>query len=261
MKRSVKKPRFFLVIHLVIEFFSDLFDRIFSGSKGSVPYSNGSLSPVTEDLARVDWTAKDAMVGTVRNREQLHYNLSHNCYYVPARFLQSDQPSIAYIALHERDEADIPCIVRIGRVKTVERVERRTIPVTMRKETDPKEPYIYFTVEEWNPLPHRILIRDTARGKPLFTGRFLLEHCRSSYELFVISSQEDYRLLEGIYALLCPNDEDSLSCNITETRRLTLHKGILSLTNLNGDLLCKISLKAYAASPRSSFLYLKKHLT
>ncbi len=209
----------------------------------------------------MDWSVRDAMLGTVRNREQLHYNLSHNCYYVPARFMAEDQMPVTYIALHERDEAEIPCVVRMGRVKTIERVERRNIPVTMRKETDPKELYYYYTVEEWTPLPHRILIRDTARGKPLFTNKFLLEHCRTSCELFVISSREDYTLLEGIYALLGPYKRALSAYRITEDRTLTLQKGCLVITTQKAGILGKVPVKAYTASPRRSFLYLKKFLT
>lgn len=241
------------ILHRFKELLSLLFSGLFSRRRDIA-------LPGTGELEQADRFGKNAMVGTVRNREQLLYNLSHNCYYVPARFIPQNQAPVAYIALHERDEADIPCIIRIGRVKAMERVERRTIPVTMRKETDPKELYCYYTVEEWNALPHRILIRDTARGRPLFTDKFLLEHCHVSYELFVISSQEDYRLLEGIYTLLELRGEDFPVCNITETRRLSLHNDMLVLTTQKGDPLGRVSLKAYKDSPRSSFLYLKKHL-
>ncbi len=260
MNPSGKTRSMYHIFHRFREFFSDLFHRIFPGWKKTALYCTQPLPPVTEELGQVNWSARDSMVGTVRNREQLHYNLSHNCYYVPARFMPEDQPPVVYIALHERDAEDIPSIVRIGRVKAVEQVERRTIPVTMRKETDPKEPYFYFTIEEWVSLPHRILIRDTARGRPLFTNKFLLDHCRASYELFVISSREDYLLLKGIYALLGPRGEDRPVCTITENRRLTLRNGTLTLTNVKDEPLGVISVKAYAANPRSTFLYLKKFL-
>ncbi len=247
-------------IYEVLRRFLVLLSRLFHGrpfgKRQSPPLHAQAMPPVPQDTGQVDWSARNAMVGTVRSREQLRYNLKNNCYYVPARFLRSEH-TVAYIALHERDEEDIPCILRIGRVVAAQQVERRTIPVTMRKETDPGEPYLYYTIEEWTILPHRILIRDTARGKPLFTNKFLLEHCRASYELFVISSPEEYRLLEGIYALLSHQEE---TCRITEERKLTLHKDELILTDPKGTPLCKLSAKTYIATPRTSFLRLKKHL-
>ena len=237
-------------------FWGRLLHRLRKGS----PACTQPLPPAS-DPGQVDWTAQDAMVGTVRNREQLHYNLSHNCYYVPARFMPEAQPPVQYIALHEWDGEDIPCIFRVARVKAVQQVPRQTIPVTMRKETDPGEIYLYYTVEQWNPLPHRILIRDTARGKPLFTNKFLLEHCRASYELFIISSRQDYCLLERLYTLLGTKDPTPPACPVTETRRLSLENGVLSLTDEKGHTLCSLPHKTYITNPRISFLYLKKFLT
>jgi len=227
--------------------------------KGSPAYTQPL--PPASDPGQVDWTAQDAMVGTVRNREQLHYNLSHNCYYVPARFMPEAQPPVKYIALHEWDGEDIPCIFRVARVKTVKQVPRQTIPVTMRKETDPGEIYLYYSVGEWTPLSHKRRIRDTARGKPLFTSKFLLEHCRASYELFVISSRQDYCLLEGLYTLLGTKDPTPPACPVAETRRLSLENGIVSLTDEQGHALCSLPHKTYITNPRISFLYLKKFLS
>ncbi len=249
------------ILHRIREKLSRLLGRLLHGLRKAPPIHIEPLPPASEELRQVDWSAQNAMIGTVRNREQLYYNLSHNCYYVPARFMTEDLPPIQHIALHEWDAENIPCIVRIGQVKTVERVERQTIPVTMRKETDPKELYLYYTVEQWLPLPHRILIRDTARGKPLFTSKFLLEHCRTSYELFVISSGQDYRLLEGIYTLLGAKGSALPAYPVTETRRLSLESSALVLTDTEGNTLCTLPLKAYASWPRSSFLRLKKFLT
>lgn len=248
------------ILHRIREKLSRFWSRLLHGLGKSPPVHIQPLPPASEELRQVDWSAQNAMIGTVRNREQLHYTLSHNCYYVPARFMPEDRPPIQHISLHEWDAEEIPCIVRIGQVKSVERVEQRAIPVTMRKETDPKELYIYYTVEEWLPLPHRILIRDTARGKPLFTSKFLLEHCRTSYELFVISSEQDYRLLEGIYALLSARCSAVPTCPVTKNRILSLENATLTLADAEGNTLCHLPLKSYTASPRNAFLCLKKFL-
>lgn len=201
------------------------------------------------------------MVGTVRSKEQLAYNLSQKCYYVPGRFLPRDKLPISYIALHEWDDNDIPCILRVGQVLTTEIVERRTIPVTMRTGSDPTEPYYFFTVKNWESLPHRIEILDTPRGKPLFTRRLLLEHFRVSWPLFSMESPEDYVLLDSIFQLLENPKKETSPCPIGIDRLLILEKDTLILTNKKKEPLGNISTKQFANSPRNSFLYLKKLLS
>ena len=177
MKRSAKFSLFRWV--------KTLFNQIFhSADRPSV--ADSSLSEIGADFP--PWDRRDTMVGSVRSWEQLSYNLSHRCYYVPGRFLTEEHFPIGYIALHERDSQEIPCIVRLGEVVSVSSVPRETIPVSMRSVTDPNELYYFFAVKEWETLPHRIEIRDTPWGKPLFTHRFLLDRCRVSWELFAVSS-------------------------------------------------------------------------
>lgn len=243
----------FSLLHPIFRFLTNLLKRAFPSLE--------KVSPKNRDPRKADWARADAMVGTVRNREQLVYNLTHKCYYVPGRFLPEERLPIKYIALHERDEEDIPCIVRLGEVLTTETVERGTIPVSMRPETDPREPYCYFTVKDWNYLPQRIEIRDTARGKPLFTTGFLLNNCCYSWELFAVSSPEDYLLLEAIRQFISKPHTPPFSCRIKKGRKLLLKDGFLLLTDGKGTLLGKVSCKNYLQYPRATFLSLKKLLS
>ena len=82
-------------------------------------------------------------------------------------------------------------------------VKRSDIPVPMSRQ-NPEEAYYLFAVEDWAYLEHPIAIRDTARGKPMFTNEFLLTHCRRSYQLLCIRSPEAYRLCR----LLCNLGEE-----------------------------------------------------
>ncbi len=242
MKRSVNPSP----IQLILGLFRRLFARLFP--KSAKPGN------------QTHWDKTDAMVGTVRSEEQLAFNLFHNCYYVPGRFLPQEKLPIRYIALHEWDHEDIPCILRIGEVSTTETLPRGSIPVTMRPGADPNEPYYFFTVKEWANLPYRIEIRDTARGKPLFTTRFLLEHCRVSWELFAVADSKDYALLKAIYGLLGGSEGTTKSYSISSNRTVIRENGNLMVINRKKKPLGAISLKAYKASPRNSFLYLKKLL-
>ena len=254
-------------IQRIFRKFRDFFARLFTkkiGEKSKTVVSSGRpLPPVSNGLSNADWAHQDTMIGTVRNKEQLDYNLSQKCYYVPGRFLPQKQLPITYIALHQRDENEIPCIVQWGQVLTAEVVERGTIPVTMRTGSDPKEPYFYFTVEEWIPTPHRIEIQDTPRGKPLFTYKFLLDHCRCSYELFALESTEDIRLLEAIHALVESDASPYKEPPIFATEKgqyLSLIDGSLVIIGEGNQVSEKIPINLWKNSPRNTFLRLKNLL-
>ena len=206
------------------------------------------------------WDKKDTLVGTVRNWEQLSYNLSHNCYYVPGRFLGAEQFPIRYIALQERDSQEQPAIVRVGEVDTMVSIPRCEIPVSMRPSTDPQELYYYFPVKQWVSLPHRIEIRDTAWGKPLFTYRFLLDRCEVSWELFVLSSSEDCKLLDAVHYIAKTKKRKRSSCVIDATRALVLRKGTLYISRKDKECPTGVSPEELKELPRSAFLKLKKIL-
>lgn len=247
MKRSAKLPLFHRI--------KTLFNRIFHPSKEP---SHEDISCPDMGSASLIWDKPDAMVGTVRSWEQLSYNLSHRCYYVPGRFLTEENFPVQYIALHEKDSQQIPCIVRVGEVVSVVSIPRKAIPVAMRSVTDPNELYYFFTVKEWADLPHRIEIQDTPWGRPLFTHRFLLDRYKVSWELFAVSSQEEYSLLQTIHHLL--RSKKSRTCPIGGNRTLTLKKRNLTIWDKDQKPLEQVPLKEYKSEPRSAFLRLKKAL-
>lgn len=243
MKRSTKSSP----LQSIFSLFKNLFFRIF---------------PKTEHPSRqACWDKPDTMVGTVRSWEQLSYNLSHNCYYVPAKFLPQETFPIRYIALHEQDREEVPSICRVGEVESSFLLPRGTIPVSMRSATDPREQYYFFTVKEWRTLPHRIEIVDTPRGKPLFTYGFLLNRCNASWELFAIASSLDYALWEALGELLSKAERHSCSRSISKNRLLMLKNNALLLTDKKGKPLACISVAEYRRAPRTSFFHLKKLLS
>lgn len=247
MKRSVKFP--------LLRWIKTLFNQIFH-PVGRQFREDLSFHP--QDPGSMLWEKKDTMVGTVRSWEQLTYNLSHKCYYVPGRFLTEEQLPIRYIALYQRDEHEIPCIFQVGEVVQTEVLPRGRIPVSMRAATDPEELYYFFTVKEWEMLPHRIEIRDTPWGKPLFTHHFLLDRCKVSWELFALSDSRDYCLLQSLHHLL-KHKKGTVSLTGTD-RVLTLKRGILTITDTKNTTLERVSLKAFKDAPRDTFLRLKKGL-
>jgi len=205
-----------------------------------------------------DWLEKDVMVGTVRSAEQLRYNLSTRSYYAPARFVSENQLPVSYIALHEQGIGVPVGINRHSRVCTTEKIPRGKIPVSMRPNTDPEEPYYYFTVEEWQKMPRPIVIQGTARGKPRFTSKFLLDHCTHSYQLFAVRSEMEFRLMEEIQKAL--SDKHHTTDFPAGSRRVTIGNGCIIITDGTGRELDKIRLSAYARKPQVYFYRIARQI-
>ena len=237
--------------------FRRLLSRIFR-CRSSV--KKATTFPLPEDLLHGCWAQPDTMVGTVRTREQLGYNLAQKCYYVPGQFIPENRLPISYIVLYERDEKGVSCFLRCGRVLDVRTVERGNIPVTMRPNSAPEEPYCLFTVDSWKPLPHRIPVQDTPWGKPLFTHHFLMSHFHVSWPLFTLESAEDCLLFQSMEQLLT-KPKTTPCFSVSPHRFLTLKNDSFLITNRDKEPLGSVSVAQYQRSPRFSFLQLKNLLS
>lgn len=230
-------------------------------------FERASLPRGIEDkLAKVDWSVKDVMVGTVRTDEQLQFNIENRGYYVPAKFISEEQLPIRYIALHEEKIGTEPGIKRYGEVLTAQKIQRGKIPVSMRKNADPKELYYYFTVRSWMNLPQRILIEDSFRGKPKFTNKFLLDHCERSYQLFSIGSEEEYRLMSEISKAFDRLEASSGADNtavyrVNDQCSVIVTNGFFTISDNQGEILDRIAIAEFTCSPRAGFRRIKEALT
>ena len=217
---------------------------------------------IEERLAKVDWSVKDVMVGTVRSEEQLNFNLQNNGYYVPEKYITKDMLPIRYIALHEQNVGSEPGIKRYGEVLTVRKIKRGRIPVPMSRNNS-EEIYYYFNVRNWENLDKIIEIKDSNRGKPQFTNKFLLDNCTKSYQLFAISSEEEYRLMLEINKAFENFDASQKSDNtavyrINDKNTVYVSDGNFVITNDSGEIIDKISISSFAKKPREGFNKIKK---
>ncbi len=168
-------------------------------TSGSAP-AFGSAVLLKEMPPDINWNTKDVLIGTVRTLQQLSYNLQNNCYYAPAKFINNENLPVKYIALFEDDSDGTQIIKRKGYVAKAKIVKRNQIPVPMNKRNG-DELYYYFEVNKWELMDNQIFVKDTLKGKPLFTNEFLLGNCKYSYQLFSINSDNDYRLMNIIETL------------------------------------------------------------
>ena len=221
---------------------------------------------IEERLAKVDWSVRDVMVGTVRTKEQLQFNLNGRGYYVPARYISDNQLPIRYVALYEKDLGPESGIKRFGEVLTTQKIRRKRIPVPMRPNADPEELYYYFTVRKWEQLPQMIALQDTAKGRPRFTNKFLLDHCTKSYQLFSISSEEEYRLMMEInkafdHMAASTSAENTAVYRINDTHSVIVADGYFTISNRDGEILEQISVSSFARNPRSGFRKIKNSVS
>lgn len=140
---------------------------------------------IEEKLAKVDWSVRDVLVGSLRDREQLKIALEHNFYHVPARQLGEDDLPVRYVAIYQSrnifgTEAGVRYYGEVTKVIPVRRNEITEIP------KNSTEPYYRLEVKEWKQLDCAIEPKEFAHISR-FTNLFLLEHSTEYPELFLRS--------------------------------------------------------------------------
>ena len=186
-----------------------------------------------EELAAVDFTRLNVLIGTLRSDGQFDYCMEEKAYYVPAKTVTPADLPVSVIALYEEGLTRRAGIKRYGRVTDTRVVKRSDIPVPMSR-PNPEETYYLFSVESWEYLATPIALLNTARGKPMFTSEFLLTHCRRSYQLVAIRSPEAYRLCELLCHLPETASDKPVFRRVGEHHLITVTEGRMRLLNAEG---------------------------
>ena len=170
---------------------TDILDELISDSPDSA-FERATLPVgIEEKLKKIDWSVRDVLIGTLRNKDQLDQCIRHRFYHTPIKnFDDSDFP-IRYVAVYQSkklfgSEAGIHLYGEVTRCSVVKRREITEIP----KSSD--ELYYRFEIKEWKELPQPIAKKEIG-FKFAFTNLFLLEHSTEIPELW-IRSEEEYRL-------------------------------------------------------------------
>ncbi len=146
---------------------------------------------IESKLAKVDWSVRDVLVGSLRNREQLQICLKHRFYHIPVNRIKDDDFPIHYVAIYQsrhlfQEEAGVSYYGEVTKCIPVCRCDIREIP------SEKTEAYYRFEVKEWKRLPKPIAVKEIGFDK-LTTNRFLLEHSSEIPELW-LRSEAEYRL-------------------------------------------------------------------
>ena len=154
---------------------------------------------VEQQLAHVDWSKQDVLVGSLRNRSQLDICLQHKFYHAPVCRIPAAHFPLRYVALYQsRSLFGRKSGVRYyGEVTACETVRRREIPEIPRSSD---ELYYRFAIKEWKKRPRPISVGDHSFAH-LFTNLFLLEHSADTSGLS-LGSAEEFRFYGELTRLL-----------------------------------------------------------
>ena len=238
-----------------------LLEDLISDSADSA-FERATLPAGTEEkLAKVDWTVKDVLIGSVRNESQYDYCIQNLFYYVPADQIPEDRFPIRYVAMYLSRRASRPGIHCYGTVIRTEKVRRKDISFPS---PNPHQDRLYyrFTVKEWTRLKESIVYRDDRVYQPRFTNLFLLENSSETYELFNIHSEEQYRLLtemkRAFSGFAMDTQQDEPVFRINEKRTIWAHEGCFELVNETGEVIGQFSFESFKSSPRRTFERMKE---
>ena len=175
-----------LVTKLLDELISDSPDSAFE--RATLPRG------IEEKLAKVDWSRRDVLVGTLRGPEHLSACLAAKAFLVAASRIKEENFPIRYVALYETEAAfgSEAKIKHYGEVKTIEIVTSESSALGDSVALVPGEQYYQLSVKTWKKLDEPI--RPKEKGfYQMYTNLFLLQNSSYVNELF-LRSEEEYRM-------------------------------------------------------------------
>ncbi len=136
---------------------------------------------------------KGVMVGVLRNRKQLDYNLMYGFYHIPEEWVPEYRLPIKYVALYQSphlfDKGETG-IFRYGRVIRTELIPRREIE-NIPTIQDLSGLYYRFFVDKWCELQNPIRVSNLAPDVNVFTDEDNFFGAKNVSELFI--EREDQR--------------------------------------------------------------------
>ena len=150
---------------------------------------------IEEKLERVDWTKRNVLVGSLSSTEQWHLCRSGKYYYVPVAILP-DYHQVDYVAIYQSKTlfGEHAGILFYGEVTKTDEVLRKDIN-DLAGHTPPDKRCYRYTVKEWKKLDSKIEFERDWVYRPRYSNDFLLKNVKSTFELFNIRSEADYRLV------------------------------------------------------------------
>lgn len=147
-------------------------------------------------MEKVDWTKEDVLVGSLSSVEQWNECLAKNYYYVPADSLSAGYHQVEFIAVYQSKKlfGENAGVLYYGEVEETSFVTRKEIN-KLGGRTHPNAKCYRFAIKEWKQLQSKIEFEKDWVYRPRYSNSFLLHNSKSTFELFNIRSETDYRLV------------------------------------------------------------------
>ena len=241
------------------ELVSDMLDQLITDSPESAFERTTLPRGIEAKLAKVDWSVRDVLIGTLSKKEQLDVCLNHRFYHVPtSRIKESDFP-IRYIAIYQSKtlfgaDAGIQYYGEVTKCIPVRRCDIKESPST---KTDP---YYRLEVKEWKKLSKPIAAKERAYTTS-FTNLFLLEHSAEMPELW-LRSEEEYRLYTELKRAINDttiNDEENNLGFTFGDFLVTFDDGKIAISK-GANILAQHEIADFSRSPNAVFRLIQKDL-
>lgn len=167
------------------------------GESDSSAFERAVLPKGIEDrLKKIDWTKEDVLVGSLSSVEQWVECFNKKYYYVPADSLNTNYHQVEYIAIYQSKKlfGEDAGVLYYGEVLEVSVLPRMEIN-NLGGRTHPNAKCYRFKVKEWKCLSSKIEFERDWVYRPRYSNSFLLHNSKSTFELFNIRSEADYRLV------------------------------------------------------------------
>lgn len=149
-----------------------------------------------ERLEKVDWTRENVLVGSLSSKEQWEDCFNKNYYYVPKSSIRVGYHQVEFIAVYQSKKlfGENAGVLYYGEIEETSLVKRSEVN-KLGGRTHPDAKCYRFEIKKWEKLPLRIEFEKDWVYRARYTNSFLLKNSKSTFELFNIRSEEDYRLV------------------------------------------------------------------
>ena len=242
------------------ELVTEMLDELISDSPESA-FERATLpTGIEERLAKVDWSRRDVLIGTLRSNPQLQICLEKKFYYIPADKVKDDDLPIHYVALFQtpRIFSDKAGIHYYGEVLRSALVRRKTIREIPQKHGNPDDLYYRFQIREWVQMARPILPKESAFVHE-FTNMFLLENAQYVPEL-LLRSEEEYRFyteLKRRTGTALEDNESTAGFELGDIKVL-FDNGQIQVYQ-SGKLTGTCSIKEFSRLPNATFRRLQRY--
>lgn len=237
----------------------DMLEQLVADSPESAFERTTLPTGIEEKLAKVDWSVRDVLIGTLSSREQLEKCLECKFYHTPVRNIKDSDLPVHYIAMYQSAKkfgagAGINYYGEVIKCETLKRWEIKELP----KDSD--ELYYRFEIKEWKQLSKPIAPKEIGFVKH-FTNLFLLEHSSEIPELW-IKSEEEYRLYSELKRAVndtAINDEDNVLSFNFNGFMLSFDEGKILLSK-DRKIYAQYSISEFSRSPNAVFRRIRKDM-